>query len=463
MKANLERGSKKLINGWAMYDWANSVYSLVITTAIFPIYYLALTNGPDEKSQPISFFGLMVDNVSLLSYALSAAFLIIAVISPLLSGIADYSGRKKLFMQIFCYIGSASCAALYFFDSLANTELGIIAYGVAAIGFTGSIVFYNAYLPEVAFPHQQDRVSAKGFALGYIGSVLLLLVNLAMVMKPALFGLPEGGLPARISFLMVGLWWFGFAQITFSRLPSNVYKKKATGNYLFQGYRELLGVLRHMIRDRVLQPFLISFFFFSMGVQTIMYLAVLFAQEEIGMKDDMLIIVMLIIQIVAIAGAYLFSWFSARLGNLKALLISMVMWIVVVVAVFFIYQQTPFIMIAFVVGLIMGGTQSLTRSTYSKLLPETTDHASYFSFYDVTEKISIVVGTLTFGLMNDWTGSLRGTLWPLLGFFVIALAVLLVLHLRGNRERLKAVAPLVFPRKLVKNYVIDSLNLEDDA
>ena len=442
MKANLERGSKKLINGWAMYDWANSVYSLVITTTIFPIYYLTITNATNDQSQPISFFGLMVDNVSLFSYALSAAFLVIAIISPLLSGIADYSGRKKLFMQIFCYLGSAACASLFFFDGITNTEVGIIAFGVAAIGFTGSIVFYNAYLPEVAFPHQQDRVSAKGFSLGYIGSVLLLLVNLAMVMKPELFGLQEGTMPARISFLMVGLWWFGFAQITFARLPANVFKKKVTGNYLFQGYRELLGVVRTMLKDRTLQPFLISFFFFSMGLQTIMYLATTFAKQEIALEDSMLIVITLIIQIVAIGGAYLFSWLSSKLGNLRALVIAMVIWMGVVIAVFFVYTQGPFIAVAAVVGLIMGGSQSLTRSTYSKLLPETTDHASYFSFYDVSEKVAIVLGTLTYGLLNEWTGSLRATLWPLLGFFVIALIVLLVVFKVGDRERLSQIAPL---------------------
>lgn len=425
-----------------MYDWANSVYSLVITTTIFPIYYLTLTNGADDQSQQISFFGWMVDNVSLFSYSLSGAFLLIALISPLLSGIADYSGRKKLFMQIFCYIGSAACASMFFFDGLANVELAIIAFALAAIGYTGSVIFYNAYLPEVAFPHQQDRVSAKGYALGYIGSVLLLLVNLAMVEKPEWFGMEEGTLPARISFLMVGVWWFGFAQITFRRLPENVFKKKPSGNYLLQGYRELLGVIRKMAKDRTLQPFLVSFFFFSMGIQTIMYLATTFAKQEIEMSTAALIGVTLVIQLVAIAGAYLFSWLSATLGNLKALLIAMVIWMAVVISVFFVYTQEPFFAVAFVVGLIMGGSQSLTRSTYSKLLPETTDHASYFSFYDVSEKLSIVLGTLTYGLLNEWTGSLRATLWPLLGFFVIALIVLLLLLRVGDRQRLNQVAPL---------------------
>ncbi len=433
---------KKTVNGWAMYDWANSVYSLTITTAIFPIYYLGITNGPDGGEQWINFLGKEFKNVSLYSYALSFSFLVAVIITPLLSGIADYSGKKKRFMQFFCYLGSLACISLFFFDGMNTLTIGILGFVLASIGYTGSIVFYNAYLPEIAPPAMQDRVSAKGFALGYIGSVLLLLVNLAMVMYPSTFGLPNATYASRISFLMVGIWWMGFAQITFRRLPVNVFHKKPKGRYLWHGYRELRSVLRQLGGQRWLALFLVGFFFYSMALQTVMYLAPTFAEQEIKMSDSMLIGLMLIIQIVAIVGAYFFSWLSARLGNLKALLVALLIWSAVVVGVYFIYSVGPFMAMAFAVGFIMGGSQALSRSTYSKLLPETTDHASYFSFYDVMEKMSIVLGAVTYGLVNDFTGSLRNTLFALLGYFIIGMLILFWIQRRADKYTLEKVKPV---------------------
>lgn len=403
-----------------MYDWANSVYSLVITSSIFPIFYENITDAE------VQLFGRTFKNTALYSYTLSASFLIVALITPLLSGIADYAGQKKRFMQVFCYIGGMACIGLYFFnpDFLA---LGLLMVVLAGVGFSGSQVFYNAFLPEIASVPNHDRVSAKGFSLGYIGSVLLLVVNLYMIMNPEVFGMEDGDTPARISFAMVGIWWIGFAQISFSRLPGNVYRRKVKGEYLYRGYLELRKVWYELKGTQRLWRYLIAFFVFNMGVQTVMYMAVSFAKNEIdGMPDEGLIISILIIQIIAIIGAYFYAWLSGRLGNLNALMVAVVIWIGVCFMAYIIHAPFEFYILAGVVGFVMGGIQALSRSTYAKFLPQTIDHASYFSFYDVCDKVGIVLGTLVFGLIFELTGNLRHSALALGSFFIIGIVLLLI-------------------------------------
>lgn len=423
--AAIKKDDPKTVSAWAMYDWANSVYSLVITSSIFPIFFENITRNGDG-TDVISFLGYSFKNTSLYSYTLSASFLVVALITPLLSGIADYAGRKKTFMKFFCYLGGTACIGLYFFD-VQWLGLSLLAVMLAGIGFSGSQVFYNAFLPEIASPSEQDRVSAKGYALGYIGSIILLVINLLMIMQPDWFGLPEGDMAARISFVMVGVWWIGFAQITFAKLPGNVYHKKVKGEYLYRGYLELRKVFFELRSTQRLKRYLIAFFVFNMGVQTVMYMAVSFAKKEIdGMPDGGLITSILIIQIIAVAGAYFFSWLSSRWGNLRALLLAVVTWIGVCIIAYVITTPYQFYFLAGLVGGVMGGIQSLSRSTYSKFLPETIDHASYFSFYDVSDKVGIVLGTFSFGLIYQITGNLRHSALAIGVYFVVGLIFLLM-------------------------------------
>lgn len=414
----LQKDNRKTIHAWAMYDWANSVYALVISSSIFPIFYENVT------TEYVSILGREFRNTALFSYTLSAAFFLVALITPLLSGIADYSGSKKSFMKAFCYLGAISCVLLYFFSAeYLATSLAVSA--LAAVGFSGSQVFYNAYLPEIASTTNQDRVSARGYALGYVGSVLLLLVNLAMVMQPQLFGMADTTTAARYSFVMVGIWWAGFAQITFHRLPGNVYRKKVKGEYLYKGYLELRKVWLELKGTTRLKRYLLAFFVFNMGVQTVMYMAVSFAKNEIvDMPDSGLITSILIIQLIAVAGAFFFSWLSSKLGNKRALIFSVALWVLVCVFAYFVYYAYQFYALAALVGCVMGGIQSLSRSTYSKYLPDTIDHTSYFSFYDVCDKMGIVLGTLGFGLIFELTGSLRNSVLLIGSFFVIGIALL---------------------------------------
>ncbi|MCA6075208.1 MFS transporter [Fulvivirga sedimenti] len=424
----------KIINGWCMYDWANSVYSLVITSAIFPVYYQEVTAS--EFSDTVQFFGFGISNTVLYSYALSASFLITAIILPLLSGMADYSGRKKNFMKGFVLVGGLACMGLYFFRG-DNIELGILLSMLASIGYSGSLVFYDAFLPEIATPDRFDKISARGYAFGYVGSVILLLFNIFMLMKPDLFGIPEeqGDLAARISFLMVGLWWIGFSIITFIRLPNNPYNRKAEGNILTEGYLEIQRVYNSLSDLPNLKKFLFSFFFYNMGVQTVMYLAASFGSKELKMASESLILIVLIIQLVAIAGAYFFAHLSQRKGNRYSLIIMINIWILICLAAYFVYTTPQFFALAFAVGLVMGGIQSLSRATYAKLIPESSiDHASYFSFYDVTYYISTVVGTFVYGLIEQLTGSMRSSTLALMIFFVIGLLLMLAVRIPHSRK-----------------------------
>mgnify|MGYP006147702485 FL=1 len=428
---HLKKGSKKLMNAWAFYDWANSVYSLVIASAVFPIYYQALFSSAGINS--VTIFGGEIRSTPLISYTTAAAFVIVSLLIPILSGIADFVGNKKVFMRFFCYLGALSCMGLYFFN-LENIFVSLLFYFLALVGFWSSWVFYNSYLPDVAFPEQQDRLSAKGFSLGYIGSVILLLFNLAMIMMPAAFGLGDDGaakmMAMKYSFISVGIWWIVFSQYTFYYLPKgNKSKNKVTWKILLDGFKELQGVYGSLSKNLVLKRYLCAFFVYSMAVQTVMLVAAYFGEQEINWGDDDqktigLISSILIIQLVAIIGAQLTSKASDKYGNIPTLIVINGIWAVICVVAFFITSPVQFYATAGFVGLVMGGIQALSRSTYSKFLPETKDTTSYFSFYDVSEKIGIVIGMLIYGIIDQLTGSMRNSILFLVVFFIIGALLL---------------------------------------
>ena len=427
----MQTAPKKVINGWAMYDWANSVYNLVITTTIFPAYYVGITSmGNGNGKHYVNFFGKQFVNTSLLDYALAVVFLVVAVSSPVLSSIADYRRNKKVYLRWFCFLGSAACCGLFFFTP-QRIELGVILFSLAALGYWGSLVFYNSYLPDIAAPEDQDRISAKGYALGYTGSVLLQIICFAIIVKPGWFGLDgsDTTLGVRIAFLLTGLWWFGFAQFTLRVLPLPSRKeRKSKKNVLTHGFHELSIVLGQLKQLPVLRRFLLSFFLYSMGVQTVMLVAAGFSKKEIFPQQEdepKLLFTLILIQLVAIIGAIVMSRLSKRMGNLKVLIISVCIWIAICVWAYFIQTQMQFYALAASVGLVMGGVQSLSRSTYSKFLPETKDTTSFFSFYDVTEKIALVIGLFSFGFLEDVTGSIRNSIIALIVFFVLGLLALL--------------------------------------
>lgn len=424
MLKTLQKGSSKLLNAWAFYDWSNSVYSLVISSSIFPLYFgfLYPKHGPD-----LEFCGIFFKPTSLISYVTAFAFLTVAFLSPLLSGIADYVGNKKRFMQFFCYLGAFSCIGLYWF-SPENIYFGILCFYFGLIGFWGSIVFYNSYLPDIAYEEQQDNLSARGYSLGYLGSVLLLLICLFVFIlgkegQEALDGM-------RFSFVLTGVWWLLFSQYTFYYLPKgNSSKRKVTKEIIFNGFKELIKVKNELFNNDKLERYLFAFFVYSMAVQTVMLVATYFGEQEINWSSDSqktmgLIISILMIQVVAIFGAYLTSVFAALYGNVKTLLVINVIWAIICVFAFFVTEPIHFYVTAGFVGLVMGGIQSLSRSTYSKFLPKTEDTTSYFSFYDVAEKIGIVIGMGIFATIDQFSGSMRNAIVFLAVFFVLGVFLL---------------------------------------
>lgn len=428
------KGDKRVIRGWVMYDWANSVYQLTIASAIFPIYYNTITRTGNDFG--VSFFGVEVINTVLYSWAIAAAYLLVAIGSPLFSSMADYTGRRKGFMRAFTLIGATACGALFFFDK-NHIELGIIAFALGTFGYGGSIVFYNSFLPVIAEPEDQDRISARGYSMGYLGGVVLLLFNLLMIMKPDLFGIEkDSSLPARISFLTVFIWWIAFSQITFSRLPKYTFRKRMKrDSVLTNGYKELRLVFNQIRKSYKLSLYLAGFFFLMMGVLTTMFMAATYGEKSLGLKDNVLIPTVLAIQLVGMLGAWMFARISEKLGNLRALMITIVSWSIICVGAYFITDAIQFLTVAFFIGIVMGGSQSLARSTYSKMLPaDTTDHTSFFSFYDVMEKLATVAGTFSFGVIEAVTGSMRFSVLAITLFFLISLFFMLWLFLRMRNE-----------------------------
>lgn len=428
----------KIVRAWTMYDWANSVYSLVIVTAIFPIYFKEVAK--DGTSDVITFFGFEILNSNLYSYALSFSFLLVALILPLLSGAADYAGNKKTFMKIFAWTGSIACMGLFFFTGLENLELGIFLFILASIGYSGSLVFYDAFLPEIVTPDRYDATSAKGFSMGYYGSVLLMIVCLSLILGHEALGI-SAGFASRFSFVLVGLWWMGFTIIPLKRLPDNPYNRKPENDIWAKGYQEIAKVWSSLRHQSDLKKFLLAFFFWNMGVQTVMYLATLFGTDVLKLKDDTLIPTVVSIQLLGAVGAWAFSRLSMRKGNRYALMTMIFVWIGICITAYFITTAVHFYIIAAVVGLVMGGIQALSRATYSKLIPESTiDHASYFSFYDVTYNLSIVFGTFSYGFINQLTGSMRYSALALALYFVIGILLLLAVKspkLLANKGSIK--------------------------
>ena len=447
------------MQAWAVYDWANSVYSLVITSTIFPIYYSILTTAYEKKEyiyetgkwidvpvrNMIKFFGKTYEPDAVYGYSLTLSFFIVVILTPILSSLADIIGNKKSFMQFFCYLGATSCMGLALFTSMDTVYLGLLFSITASIGFWGSLVFYNSFLPDIATKDKQDALSARGYVYGYVGSVILVIICLILIQVLAR-NKEEALLYTRISFLLTGAWWFGFSQYTFSYLPKfgevkdqlpkdlvllnfkNIFQFHSEAGGWFEvvkrnikfyleiireSFKELFKVGRKLFQTPNLKYFLFSFFFYSVGMQTIFLMATLFGKSEINLAQNKLIITLLLIQIEAIIGAMVFSRLSQKIGNKNVISITVFLWVVVCVWAYFLNKanlnvEYHFYAVAGLVGLVMGGLQAMSRSTYSRLLPENSmDNTTYFSFYDVLEKIAIMIGAFIFSFIIDNYDNIR--------------------------------------------------------
>ena len=420
------KNDKKTIHSWAMYDWANSAYALVIVSAIFPHYYNTITEV--DGVTKIRILGLSIENTAAYSITLGISFGIIALVSPLLSSIADYNSNHRSFMKFFCYLGAFGCMVLFFFNQPQLVHLALAGLMLATVGYCGSIVFYNSYLPAIASEDRQDKVSARGYAYGYIGATTLLIFNVVFIMNEEALGVDDHTLFPRLSFLLTGLWWLGFAQIPLRRLPRGLYVPRPKGNNVLNGYKELLKIWDQLKSIRKLRLYLFSFFFYIMGVQTVMFMAASFGEKEIHMGLEELIFTVLLLEYLGIAGAFLFAWISKRTSNLSALILAVSIWICICAGSYFIRTPLHFYIAAFFIGMVMGGIQSLSRSTYAKMIPVTHNNAGYFSFYDVCEKTAMMFGLVMFGTLDHLTGSMRNSIIALGLWFAIGLALLLIVR-----------------------------------
>lgn len=407
-----------------MYDWANSAYNLVINSTIFPVYYTTITKNP-ETNDTVSFFGFEIINTALSNFALSIAYLLMALGLPFISAYSDAAGKRKFFMKLFTYIGAIACMGLFFFK-INTLEWGIFCYAIAAMGYIGGVAFNNSYLPIIASPDQQDSVSAQGFAYGYVGCVTLQIICFVFIFKPEWFGITDASFPARFSFLLVGLWWLLFAQIPFRFLPRN---RPTVGSerlpFFTKVKKEFTSVLGQIKQIEAIKTFLPAYFFYSMGIQTLLIVAAAFGEKVLNLGASKLIASILLIQIVAIGGAYIMSVAAKRFGNIKVLLVVVFFWILICCASFYMTTEYQFYGMAFTVGLLMGGIQSLSRSTYSKLIPEhIEDTTSFFSFYDVSEKVAIVIGLFSFGIIEQITQNIRYSALFLSVYFIIGFLLL---------------------------------------
>ncbi|MEJ1237776.1 MFS transporter [Chryseolinea sp. T2] len=416
-----------IVRAWYVYDWANSVYALVISSILFPVYYKAVTTVDGRDT--VVFLGFEVQNSVLYTYVLSFSFLLVAAMLPLLSGVADYTGDKKRFMKFFVFLGATACCGLYFFTGIDSLTWGLLCATLASVGYSGSLVFYDAFLPEIVTEDRYDTTSARGYAMGYYGGIVLMVICLAIIMNAERLGFGVGSAAelnaSRLSFVLTGLWWVGFSIIPFRYLPSNIYSKPPSADIWKNGYREISKVWHSLKGQPDLRQFIIAFFFYNSGVQTVMYLAALFGTDVLHLKSDILIAVFLIIQLVGAFGAWMFARISRVQGNRSTLIVMNVIWIGICVGAYFTTTANQFYVLAVFVGMVMGGIQSLSRATYSKLIPaDTVDHASYFSFYDVAFNISIVIGVFSYGFIDHITGNMRYSALFLSVYFVVGLLLL---------------------------------------
>ncbi|MFN2136079.1 MAG: MFS transporter [Candidatus Promineifilaceae bacterium] len=421
------------IRGWVMYDWANSAFSTTVVTALLGPYILALA---ESSNTPLTLFGVTIEPAAIFPIAASLSVALQIFFLPLLGTIADYTYLKKRMMMAFAYTGAAATILLFFvgddFDLIGTN--GAIVFGslmliVANLCFGAAVVFYNSFLPDIATPDLRDAVSSQGFAMGYLGGGLLLLVNLVMLTV-----MDDTALAVRLSLASAGIWWLLFTylypqQRLRQRAPARELPEGA--NFLTHGTREIVNTLKNLYRDypETLR-FLVAYLVYNDGIQTVIIVSTAFAADEMGVATDMLLLLVLLIQFMAFFGALLFGRLARRIGAKRAILISLVIWSgCVIFAYAFLYELWQLFALGFFVALVLGGSQALSRSLFSQMIPR--DHeAEYFGFYEISERGTSWLGPLAFGVAVQATGSQRVAIVTLIGFFVVGLLLLSRVNVR---------------------------------
>lgn len=412
---------KREIFGWTMYDWANSAFSTTVVTTFLGPYLIVLA----EASGGVNVLGLRIEPAAFFPFCVSLSVVLQVFFLPVLGTIADYTHLKKRLMMAFAFTGAIATTLLFLVQGNLVVFGGLL-FILANLSFGAAVVFYNAFLPDIASPGQRDAVSSRGFAFGYLGGGLLLLVNLFFFQFMKARG--QGDLAVRINLASAGLWWLLFTLIfPYRRLVQRAPARQlGTGesllNHSFRQLRHTFGEMRRQYP--VTLQYLLAYLIYNDGIQTVIVVATSFAADELGIGVDTLSLVVLMIQFVAFGGAFLFGFLAKRLGAKRAIMISLVVWAALVIYAYgFLYTEAQLWVLAFVAALVLGGSQALSRSLYSQMIPA--DHESeYFSFYEISERGTSWLGPLVFGLAVQLTGSQRVAIVSLIIFFVAGLALL---------------------------------------
>ena len=425
---------KREIFGWAMYDWANSAFSTTVVT-VFLGPYLATLASNAAKAYPdglVRLGNIPIAPDSFFPYCISLSVVLQVFFLPILGAIADYSHRRKQMMQLFATIGAVS-TILMFFLSDQIWWMGGLLFLIANLAFGASIVFYNSYLPDIASEDQRDRVSSFGWAMGYLGDGILLVLNLAFYLLHDKLGVPTD-LAVRINLASAGVWWISFSFFTWMRLRSRQAAKKLPQgqSYVGVGFRQLWGTIREMKNFPETVKFLIAYFLYNDGIQTVISVSATFAAAPIlrggiGMDQSTLTIVILMIQFMAFGGALLWGRLAGWVGAKRSIIVSLVIWSAVVIFAYFGLQGDSRVVQFFIMGaciaLVLGGSQAISRSLFAQIIPSG-KQAEYYSFYEISDKGTSWFGPLLFGLMNQMFGSLRPAILSLIFFFIVGLAIL---------------------------------------
>ncbi len=425
---------KREIFGWAMYDWANSAFSTTVGTVFLGPYLAALAENVAKTSADglAHFFGIPVAPDSFLPYAVSFSVGLQVLFLPVLGAVADYSHRRKELMQIFAFIGAIATIA-FFFVTEPLWWLGGVLFVVANLSFGAAIVFYNSYLPDIASEEERDRVSSYGWALGYLGGGLLLFLNLMFYQFREALGVSTG-LAIRINLASAGVWWMGFSFITWARLrPRHAARQLPEGEtYISVGFKQLWRTLKEIKRFPETLRYLLAYFLYNDGIQTVIAVAATFAAAPLvrgglEIEQGTLTMIILMIQFVAFGGALFWGKLAGWVGAKRSIIISLVVWAGVVT---FAYgglkgetRVLQFWILGAFIALVMGGSQAISRSLFAQMIPEGKE-AEFYSFYEVSERGTSWIGPLLFGLMNQWFGSLRPAILSLIFFFVAGLIIL---------------------------------------
>jgi UMF1 family MFS transporter len=427
---------KKTIFGWCMYDWANSAFATTILAAVLPIYFVSIV---PEGGVDISILGFTFHAFAtpLWSFSITIAMVIVALSAPVLGAIADYSRAKRQFLIFYTYLGAVFTALLVtvgYGDYLRASLFFIIAL----IGFAGGMVFYNAFLPEIAPEGEREYVSGKGFAFGYLGGGILLLLNLLMIEKHGWFGIPDAAWGARLSFLTVGVWWGLFAIPTFRFVRDRKDKVAAKVRYIRHGFKTLADTFRKMRRFTELVKFLISFLIYNDGVQTVIVMAAIFGREELGFEASTLIGCLLMVQIIGFPAALFMGRLAQWIGEKRTIYLCLIVYCIIVIYGFFMSQPWEFWVLGFLVGLVQGGSQAISRSLYSSLLP-VGHSAEFFGFFAIANRFASIFGPLIFGLVAVLTGSIRNSILAIIVFFIVGFLILMTVDVEQGKKAARTV------------------------